>query len=119
MEINAMKIVIIIIVGFVILFVLFKLLKAFIKVGIIVLIIVLAGAYFTNPADSTHRKSLKETIKELRLKKIRDKSVKVDDYFLFSLTKANVNGEEKIVGIGAFGKVWYFDNLLKPGSNKD
>jgi hypothetical protein len=90
---------------------LFKLLKAFIKIGIFLLIILFVAAYFTNPDDSMHRKKLHETVKDLRLKKVRDKNVQVDDYYVFSLAKVNESGEQRVVGIGVFGKVWYFDDI--------
>jgi hypothetical protein len=101
----------------IILFILFKILKAFIKIGVILIVILLGAAYFTNPDDATHRQRFKETAKELRLKKVKDKNVQVDDYFLFSLTKINADGEQKVVGVGAFGKVWYFGDL--PGKKKN
>ena len=100
-----MEIIIIVGVALVVLFILFKIFKAFIKWGILILVLVLAVAYFTNPEELTHFKGLKD-VKE----NITDK-LKVDDYKSFSLTKAKVKGEEKIVGIGAFGKVWYFNDI--------
>jgi hypothetical protein len=106
-----MKTLLLIVGALVILFILFKILKAFIKIGIILIIIVFIAAYFTNPDDSMHRKKLQETVKELRLKKVRDKNVQIDDYYLFSLAKVNDGGEQKVVGIGVFGKVWYFDDI--------
>jgi ABC-type transport system involved in cytochrome bd biosynthesis fused ATPase/permease subunit len=102
-----MEIIIIIGIALVVLFILFKIFKAFIKWGILILVLVLVVAYFTNPKELNHFKGLKDVQKN-----IKDK-LKVDDYKIFSLTKARVNGEEKIVGIGAFGKVWYFDDIEK------
>ncbi|HZI24509.1 MAG TPA: hypothetical protein VFD46_05505 [Chryseolinea sp.] len=101
-----MEIIIIVGVVLVVLFILFKIFKAFIKWGLLILVLVLVVAYFTNPEELTHHKGLnnvKENINKL----------KIDDYKIFSLTKAKVKGEEKIVGIGAFGKVWYFDDIEK------
>ena len=95
----------------VVLYVLFRIFKAFLKWGIILLIVVFAIAFFTNPEESSHQQSLKEQIRELNLKRVREKLIKVEDYKVFSLTKVNVDGEEKVVGIGAFGRVWYFDEL--------
>ncbi len=106
-----MEIVIIAVVGILIVFLLFRLLKAFIKWGIIIILIFLAVAYFTNPEESFHLKNLKDTAKDLSLRKIKEKAVKIDDYKIFSLVKVKIDGEESIVGIGAFGKVWYFDNM--------
>ena len=104
-----MKIIIIVGIALVVLFILFRIFKAFLKWGIILLILFFVIAYFTNPEDATHHQSLKDAVK----KNVKDKLVKIDDYKIFSLTKVKVNGEEKIVGIGAFGKVWYFDDIEK------
>ena len=106
-----MKIIIIAVVGLVVLYILFRIFKAFIKWGIIIIILILVVAYFTNPEESFHIESLKDTAKNLSVKKIREKFIKVDDYKVFLLVKVKVKGEEKIVGIGAFGKVWYFDDI--------
>lgn len=102
-----MEIIIIVGVALVVLFILFKIFKAFLKWGIIILIVFLVVAYFTNPEERTHHNGLKDAVK----KNITDKLVKIDDYKIFSLTKVKVKGEEKIVGFGAFGKVWYFDDI--------
>jgi hypothetical protein len=104
--------------GLVLLFVLFKIFKAFLKWGIILVLFFLVISYFTNPNESTHRKKLEDKTKDLSLRKIRQKLVDIDDYKFFSLTKVTVDGEEKIVGIGAFGKVWYFDDLKEKLKNK-
>jgi len=106
-----MKIVVIAVVGILVLYLLFRLFKAFIKWGIIILVLFLAVAYFTNPEESFHLKSLQDTAKNLSIRKIKEKFIKVDDYKIFSLVKVKVDGEEKTVGVGAFGKVWYFDDI--------
>jgi len=102
-----MKIIIIVGVALVVLFILFRIFKAFIKWGILILVLVLVVAYFTNPEELTHFKGLKDVKKDIA------DELNVDDYKIFSLTKAKVKGEEKIVGIGVFGKVWYFDDIEK------
>lgn len=102
---------VIVVIGFIALFILFRIFKAFLKWAIIILVLVLAAAYFTNPDESVHRKNLDVRSKELSGKKIRQKNVTIDDYKLFSLAKITVKGEKKLVGIGAFGRVWYFDDL--------
>ncbi|HEX6226427.1 MAG TPA: hypothetical protein VFZ52_18535 [Chryseolinea sp.] len=104
-----METIILVVICLVVLFILFKIFKAFLKWGIILLILFFVIAYFTNPEESKHHRSLKETVK----KNIKEKLVKIDDYKIFSLTKVKVNGEEKVVGVGAFGKVWYFDDIEK------
>lgn len=106
-----MEIAVIVAIGLIVLFLLFKIFKTFLKWAIIIVILVLVLAYFTNPDETMHRDNLNDKIKDLSLKKIRQKLVAIDDYKLFSLTKVTVDGKEKIVGIGAFGKVWHFDDL--------
>lgn len=113
-----METALIIAVGLVVLFVLFKIFKAFLKWGIILILLFLVISYFTNPDESVHRENLEVKTKDLSLRKIRQKLVNIDDYKFFSLTKVTVDGEEKIVGIGAFGKVWYFDDLKEKLTNK-
>jgi uncharacterized membrane protein YqgA involved in biofilm formation len=106
-----METAIIVIIGLVVLLILLKIFKALLKWVIIILILGVVVAYFTNPEESIHRDNLAVKTKELSIKKIRQKLVTIDDYKLFSLTKITVEGETKIVGIGAFGRVWYFDDL--------
>lgn len=98
-------------VGIVILFILYRIFKTFIKWTIFLFVVFIAIAFFTNPEESTHRESLKDKVQELQLKKIRDKRIEVVDYKIFSFTKVKENGESKIVGVGAFGKVWYFGDV--------
>ena len=59
-----MEIIIIVGVALVVLFILFKIFKAFIKWGILILVLVLVVAYFTNPEELTHFKGLKDVMKE-------------------------------------------------------
>jgi uncharacterized protein YacL len=99
------------VIGIIIIIILFKIFKAFLKWIGILLIVFLVLAYFTNPDESKHRESLNNMVKDLPVKKIKKKSVKVEDYKIFSITKVTVEGKEKIVGVGAFGKVWYFDKI--------
>jgi hypothetical protein len=103
-----MEILLIVGIVLVVLFILFRIFKAFLKWGIIILILFLVVAYFTNPKEFTHHEGLKKIVDE----NITDK-LKIDDYKIFSLTKVKVKGEERIVGVGVFGKVWYFDDIEK------
>lgn len=98
----------------IVLYIVFRIFKTMLKWLLIIVVCVLAIAFFSNPDDEKHRKSLKAVRKELH-HKVKEKNVKIDDYKIFSLAKAKVKGEEKIIGIGAFGKVWYFDNLKESG----
>lgn len=91
-------------------FIAYKIFTALLKWIIIGLVVVLAIAYFSNPDESNHKKKFKEMVKNLPVK-VKDDSIQVDDYKVFSLVKARVKGEKKTVGVGAFGKVWYFDDI--------
>lgn len=105
-----METIIIIIAAVLVLYIVFRIFKALIKWLLIGVVVVLAIAFFSNPDESKHRQGLKELTKNLRIK-IKDDAIQVDDYKIFSVTKVKVNGKEKITGIGAFGKVWYFNDL--------
>lgn len=105
-----MQTIIIVIAAIIALFIVFKIFKTLLKWLLIVAVIALAIAFFSNPDESAHKKSLKEMAKSLRVK-IKDSAVSVDDYKILSVAKVKVDGKERIAGIGAFGKVWYFDDL--------
>ena len=87
-----------------------KIFKTIIKWILIAVVAALAIAYFSNPDESNHKRSLKEFGEKLNVK-VKDDAIQVDDYKIFSVTKVKVNGKEKITGIGAFGKVWHFDDI--------
>jgi hypothetical protein len=116
-----METLIVIGIALVILYVVFRIFKTIVKWLLILVIAIIVFGFFTNPTEADHRKSLKEAIRNLPVK-VREKAIKIDDYKIFSLTRVKVQGEEKIVGIGAFGKVWYFndiEDLLKKRRIKD
>jgi hypothetical protein len=116
-----METLIVIGIALVILYVVFRIFKTIVKWLLILVIAIIVFGFFTNPNESDHRKSLKEAIRNLPVK-VREKAVKIDDYKIFSLTRVKVQGDDKIVGIGAFGKVWYFndiEDLLKKRRIKD
>src|SRR5688572_16956949 len=93
-----METLIFILVGIVLIFILFKMVKAFFKWTLFLLIAVAILGYFTNPSESTHRQSLKEKLQTERLKRVRNKFVSVKDYKIFSLTTVEVEGKEYHVG---------------------
>jgi energy-coupling factor transporter transmembrane protein EcfT len=101
---------IVVAVGILALFIVYRIFKTLLKWLLIGVVVVLAIAFFSNPSESNHKQGLKEWTKNLPLK-IEDNAIKVDDYKVFSLTKVKIDGKEKITGIGAFGKVWYFDDI--------
>jgi ABC-type branched-subunit amino acid transport system permease subunit len=105
-----METIIIIILALLALYIVFRIFKTLIKWLFIGLLVVLAIAFFSNPEAANHKKGLKEITKNFPVK-IKDSAIQIDDYKIFSITKVKVDGKEKIVGIGAFGKVWYFDDL--------
>ncbi|HEX6892344.1 MAG TPA: hypothetical protein VF141_16670 [Chryseolinea sp.] len=92
------------------LFIILKIFKAILKWILIAVVVVVAIAYFSNPDESNHKRSLKEIGQKLDVK-IKDDAIQVDDYEVFSVTKVKVDGKERITGIGAFGKVWHFDDI--------
>jgi hypothetical protein len=91
-------------------FIVVKIFKTIIKWVLIAVVAALAIAYFSNPSETNHKRSLKDLGQKLDVK-IKDDAIQVDDYKVFSVTKVKVNGKEKITGIGAFGKVWHFDDI--------
>jgi len=105
-----METLIIIALALVVLYIVFRIFNTIIKWLLILVVAIIVLGFFTNPNESDHLKSLKKTIRNLPVK-VREKAVKIEDYKIFSLTKVKVQGEEKIVGIGIFGKVWYFNDL--------
>ena len=105
-----MEIVIVVVLGILALFIVFRIFKTLLKWLLIGVVVVLAIAFFSNPDESNHKKGFKEWTKNIPVK-IEDNAIKVDDYKVFSITKVKVDGKEKITGVGAFGKVWYFNDL--------
>ena len=105
-----MQTIIVVVLVLVGLFIIIKIFKAILKWILIAIVVVVAIAYFSNPDESNHKRSLKEIGQKLNVK-IKDDAIQVDDYKVFSITKVKVDGKEKITGIGAFGKVWHFDDI--------
>lgn len=105
-----MEIVIVVVLGILALFIVFRIFKTLLKWLLIGVVVVLAIAFFSNPDESNHKKGFKEWTKNIPVK-IEDNAIKVDDYKVFSITKVKVDGKEKITGVGAFGTVWYFNDL--------
>ena len=110
------------------------------------------GAFATNPSSAQHKLILKDKMRELlnteieKLKpeneskfsqlgitfgaalgglivdKFIDQSVRVDDYYLFSITHVYYEGKKNPVGVGIFGKVILhpdFDKMVKNGLLKN
>jgi hypothetical protein len=98
-------------IGLVILFILYRMFRAFLKWVLILAIGLVVVAYFTNPNEAKHKQAVKDSTRNLKLRKVKEKNIEIKDYKIFSVTKVTVKGEEKTVGIGAFGKIWYFGDL--------
>jgi hypothetical protein len=92
-----------------VLYLLFKLFKTLFKWLLIAMIVLAVIAFFSNPDLAAHNSKLAHVKKKLK-REIKEKEVMFDDYRIFSLTRKNVDGEEKVVGVGVFGKVWTFDD---------
>ena len=107
-----MEVIIIIAVAVLALYIIFRIFKAILKWVLILAILVLAVAYFSNPDSSNYWQVLREKAGNVGLT-IKDNALQISDYKLFSLAKVKKDGEEKTVGIGAFGKVWYFEDAMK------
>ena len=58
--------------------------------------------FFSEISNSFGKSMVDKTVDEL---------LQVDDYFFFSLTKINYQGQTKIIGIGAFYQIFLFVNL--------
>ncbi len=101
---------IIIIICVIALYIVFRIFKTLLKWLIIGILVMVVIAFFSNPDESKHKDRIKEIASSLPFK-IKDNAISVADYKIFSITKVKVNGEDKIVGIGAFGKVWHFDGV--------
>lgn len=101
------------------------------KTLLIILTIVIVGAVITNPKKEAHVTAAKDYIVEyMNEEKPEDgmellgrtmvvgladlvitQMMKVENYFLFSLTIAKTGNESRVVGIGAFNHVYIFDML--------
>ena len=103
-------------------------------IGVIVFI-----AIFTNPSIDEHKEAMKNKLNPLLQKNLKqelnemggtaqaitmmlggavldgfvDNAVSSDNYILFSTTKMTLDGEIKVVGIGAFGNVFISNKIDK------
>lgn len=111
------------------------------------ILLVAIGAFATNPSAAEHKLILKDKMRELlntemdKLKsennnefsqlgatfgaalggmivdKFIDQSVRVDDYYLFSITQVYYEGKKNPVGMGIFGKVILHPDIEKMVKN--
>lgn len=102
---------------------------------LVIFVVMLLIAYFTNPKEEVHKEMLKirlmEVLDETMLERqddviaysawkqagrqmvetFADNYISVDNYFLFSLTRLHWDGESYIAGIGGFRKVYITKQL--------
>lgn len=113
------------------------------KLFLLLIALLLAFAFYTNPNPQQHKDAVKEKVNTQLNKTINDKTAKdktglgkvgnalgkllggkvidgaaekmvtIDNYYLFSTTKIKWEGEENIVGFGAFGKVFITKEIDK------
>ena len=107
------------------------------KSGLVIIILilgVLAVAFFTNPNEQSHKEAIRakssEILKEIVSERTEGASavawqlageqlltgfinsnVTVDNYYLFSVPKINWDGKTYPIGAGAFGKVYITKHL--------
>jgi hypothetical protein len=93
------------------LYIVFRIFKTILKWLLIIFVVVLAVAYFSNPDQSHHWQGIRDKAKEMV--KVEDDALQISDYKVVSIARIRKGGKEKIVGVGAFGKVWYFEDVLK------
>ena len=98
---------------------------------LVILTGIFVGAYLTNPTEDMHREAAKEKLNKMALNllskygieesfvaglgidlsgKYEDEfiqnHVSADNYYLFSTTRVHWSGESRIIGVGAFGRVY-------------
>lgn len=96
-----MHLILIVIVVAVVLYILFKAAKVMIQV--VAVLAILLAAYFTNPDIDDHRDAVTKKAAADNTTVERN-TIKIRDWKVMSVTE----GENGIIGIGAFTKVWIF-----------
>ncbi len=110
-------------------------------VTLIIFLVLIAIAFFTNPSKEAHKEALRtkltQVIDESMAERQNDavtfgawklagpqmtevflqNNFAVDDYKVLSLTKINWDNQSYIVGVGAFGNVWITKRLNKELAN--
>lgn len=92
----------------VVLYILFKIFKLITRLLFIAIFLVIA--YLTNPGLEKHTLKVKEKAAHDNAK-LRNKSVAISDFKIFSLTKVVDGDDERLVGAGLFTRVWIFRAL--------
>jgi hypothetical protein len=92
----------------VILYILFKVFKFITRLILIVIFLVLA--YVTNPSIIRHQAAIDARAEKTNAS-LKGWDLKVTDLRIASITKITDGTETKIVGLGAFTRVWIFRNV--------
>jgi hypothetical protein len=111
-----MEAVIVVVIVIAAVYIVYKIFTALFKWILIGLVVVLAIAFFSNPDELNHKKKFKDIAKNLPFK-IKNDAIQVDNYKVFSLARVNVKDGKKTVGVGMFGKIWYFDDVKESSIN--
>jgi hypothetical protein len=94
----------VVIIVFIILYKIFRFIISILLIGLFLIF-----AYFTNPTDEQHREAVKQ--KAVRIDaSLKNKKVVRENYYVFSITKLNHRDEHRVIGAGAFTKVFIFAN---------
>lgn len=104
---------------------------------IVIVVLIIFVAVLTNPTQDEHREAVKNRLMAVLQKEIKNSStnanevgqavgvmlgglianglinnlISADNYVLFSITKMTWEGEERLLGIGAFGNVFFFNQF--------
>ena len=103
---DSMSGIITILVVVIIVFILFRIFKVI--MSFIVLVVFLIAAYITNPSFEEHVQAVKDKGQKTGIW-IKSSQIKVENFKVLSLTK--VKESDKLIGIGAFTKVWIFNSI--------
>lgn len=92
----------------VVLYILFKIFKLITRLLLIAVFLIIA--YLTNPSLEKHTLAVKAKAEKDNVK-FQNKSVTVNDFKIFSLTKVTSDDDKRLVGAGLFTRVWIFRAL--------
>ena len=111
------------------------------QIYIVISAIIIGVLFITNPNEINHKEAVKSKLKSLFsekmvsniendenpfsrlgsglglligdtfIDKITEESIRRENYFLFSLTKSEFNGQEKIIGFGVLGNIFLSDKM--------
>lgn len=99
------------------------------QILLVLIVLIAVAAVFTNPTEEKHKDSLKAKLKihvqefmeresfmtrsvgnlvgGVAVDQIVDRTVSVEDYYIFSTTNVTLNGKRQTIAVGAFGNIFY------------